>query len=389
MGRMAVGAVRKRRKPASHKTLDTFADASQPQQEQHQHQDWHSTNPFDNISSKTRDDDQEPPSSTLINRRNSDLDTDDSMSMCDGPSGRAREQQQQQQQQQPFSSLHLDNIGSELHNPGFDPLTSMFHDIDFSDIDDRYFEVGETSPDPAFPGLTTTQCPPTSPTQPQGHIQPQQRNPELQIQTTKTFDTPSSTTTQSYQDSGVVLHPTTSTPSSLTDGTRYWTTQLEELSRTPHESPIPLDLMLHHSSRLLPRVAEALGSHHSADVSSSATNLILILVCLIQVIALFEQCIPSILEGRYTTGASHLSLRLGEFQIDREAQQALQMHVVNKELSTILRVSKLIRQTWLRPEWCGVSKSTHGLLLDDLQVRTKTLVYQMTRKRGASRIVAL
>ncbi|KAF3767986.1 hypothetical protein M406DRAFT_355802 [Cryphonectria parasitica EP155] len=63
------------------------------------------------------------------------------------------------------------------------------------------------------------------------------------------------------------------------------------------------------------------------------------------------------------------------------------MHVVSKELSSMLQVSKLIKQTLRRPEWGNISKRTHDLLLEDLRVRTVTLVYQMKQTRGASKIL--
>lgn len=77
-----------------------------------------------------------------------------------------------------------------------------------------------------------------------------------------------------------------------------------------------------------------------------------------------------------------LFLRLGAYQVDREAQQALQMHVVERELSAILQISMLIKQTLLQPEWDGSSSRTHGLLVEDLQVRTRAGAYQIKQKRG-------
>ncbi|RYP52220.1 hypothetical protein DL768_002539 [Monosporascus sp. mg162] len=340
MGRMPASGVSKRRKSSTHKALDVFAAAAHPQQRQHH--DWDSASPFESVNSSELQDNQ----------------------------------------QQEFKSL-LDNTGSELDSLGFDLLISASDDIDFSDMDDGHFEVGECPPDLAFPRLAVAQSSRSSPTASQKHIQPQQQQSQLQFQSTQLFNTPSSSTSQSYQDSNCGLSQTAGTASSPTDGVRYWITQLEELSCTLQKSPIPLDGILHHSSQLLPRIREALRSLHSADVSSSATSLILILVCLTQTATLFEHCVPSVLAGRSTAGSSDLSLRLGEFQVDRKAQQALQMHIVSKELSNMLQVSKLIRQTLLRPEWRSFSKRTHDLLLKDLQVRTVTLVYQMKQKRGA------
>ncbi|KAI1410586.1 hypothetical protein F5Y13DRAFT_202061 [Hypoxylon sp. FL1857] len=352
MGRIPAGGVSKRRKPSPQKTVD---------------------------------DDQQhvPPSTGLGDRGSSDLPVDDSMDIWDDTTDPSQQQQQQQ-----FKSL-LDNTGSRLDSLDFDPLISTFDDIDFSDMDDGDFEVGECPLDLAFPRLADGQSLRSPLRTSQNHIQPQhqQPQPQPQLQTTQLFNTLSSSTSLSYQDSNCGLGQTADTPSSPPDDVRHWTTQLEELYRTLQKSPVPLDGMLHHSSQLLPRIREALRSLHSADVSSSATSLILILACLSQAVTLFEQCVPSVLSARSATGSGDLSLRLGEFQVDRKAQQALQMHIVSKEVLSMLYVSKLIRQILLRPEWSNISKRTHDLLLEDLQGRTVTLVYQMKQRRGTSRIM--
>jgi hypothetical protein len=271
----------------------------------------------------------------------------------------------------------------------FDPLMSTLDDIDFYDIDDGPFEGGECPLDIGFPRLTVAQPSPSSPKESPKHAQSRQQHPQLQLQTGPLLSTPSSSTTsESYEDLNSELGQTAGTPSSSTDSIPYWTMQLEELSRSLHKSPILLDRMLHHSSQLLPRIRDALKSPHSADITSSSTRLILILMCLTQTVTLFEQCVPSVLTNRSTTGSSDVSLLLGQFQVDRKAQQALQMHIVSKEVSSMLHVSKLIRQTLLRPEWRNISKRIHELLLEDLHVRIVTLGYQMKHKWVASRITA-
>ncbi|KAI1758257.1 hypothetical protein F4782DRAFT_477156 [Xylaria castorea] len=376
MGRMPSGGVRKRLKPSPHEVLDVFG-VVHPQQRQHH--DWDSASPFESIDSSELQDDQQhaPPSTASRGRESLDLPVDDSMSIWDEPNGPSQQQQQ-------FKSL-LDSTGSELDSLGLNPLTSTLEDIDFSDMDDGHFEAGECPLDLAFPRLAVAQSSRSSSIASQKHIQPQQQQSQLQLQMTQLFNTSSSSSTsQNYQDSNCELNQRTGTPSSSTDSIRYWTTQLEKLSRTLQKPPIPLDGMLHHSSQLLPRIREALQSPYSSDTSSSAARLILILVCLTQIVTLFEQCVPSVLAGRSIAGSSDLSLRLGEFQVDRKAQQALQMHIVGKELSSMMQLSKMIRQTLLRPGWCNISKRTHDLLLEDLQIRTVTLVYQMKQKRSAS-----
>ncbi|GAB1309928.1 Zn(2)-C6 fungal-type domain-containing protein [Madurella fahalii] len=376
MGRVPAGGVRKRRKSSLHKALVMFEAAAHPQLRQHH--DWDSASPFESVDSGEFQQ-HAPPSIALRDRRCSDLAVDSSMSIWDEPSGPS-----QQQQQQELKSL-LDNTGNDLDSLAFDPVISTFDEIDFEDIDEEPFKVVECPPDLAFPSLSVAQSsPPASPK----HIQlRQQQQSHPETQTAELFNTPSSLASQGHGDSSYGLSQTAGTPSSSTDSVQYWTTQLEELSRTLQKFPVPLDGMLRHSSQLLPRIREALQSPHSAEGSSSITRLMLILVCLTQVVALFEQCVPSVLAGRSGAGSTDLSLRLGEFQVDRKVQQALQLHVMSKEVSSLLQVSRLIRQTLLRSEWRDVPKRTHDLLLEDLRARAVTLIYQMKQRRAGSRMV--
>jgi hypothetical protein len=182
----------------------------------------------------------------------------------------------------------------------------------------------------------------------------------------------------------------------------YWAAQLEALSFTPRKSPIPLDSMLQHSSQVLPRVLETLCSLDTPESqtdcpSSSSPSLILILICLTQVIALFEECLPSVMEdtagsnsGNISVGCSdQLSLYLGQFQIDAETQGALQVHIVGKELRTILQTCKLVRQILAHPAWRSALRQTHDLLLENLRLRTLALIYQMKQRRAVSSIFSV
>jgi hypothetical protein len=413
MGLMPTG-VAKRRKPSLQKAHDALAAAAHPQQQQQQYHDWDSVSPFTNINSNNLQDEQQHTrlNSSSRDRRSSNIPANDHISIWDEPTGSSQEQQQQQQQQEQqeqqkqhrkrkedeqFKTL-LDNIGSELDGSlEFNQLTSPLDEIDFSSIDYGHFEVTERPIDVAFPQAALAQCSrPSSPasqkhTQPQQQQKKKQQQPQLRLQSPPVFNTlPSSSfslSSQSYQDLRYGLRQTAGTLGSSTAGIQYWTTQLEELSDTLQELPIPLDGMLRHSSQLLPRTKDALHSLHSADVSSCPTSLILILACLSQIVTLFEQCIPSVLAGPSVAGLSDLSLRLGDYQVDRQAQQALQTHIVGKELSSMLHVTKLIRHTLLSTEWRNISKRTHDLLLEDLQVRTLRLIFQMKQNRGASRMM--
>lgn len=398
---------RKQSSDDARNSLDAFVAvaANVQQQEKHQRQQglgqgW---------DGQLRDDEQQQQSSSasVDRREDSDLHLDESLSAWD----ENHSDRHHQQHNQPFSSLLFDTLSSGLPaTPRFDPLTSSFDDMDFSAMeDDGHFDMVDqttlslASSRHAHAQATAAPSPQTTAPHPEPPQHRQHRSHQhQQTPATSMFGTPSTTTTPSYQTSSAGLSQTTplsiSTAASVAagGGMRYWTTQLAELSRGQPRSPVPLDVMLQQSSQLLPRVTEALRSIHSSAAAgdntsaSSASVLILILVCLTQVVALVEQVIPSVLDGHSScsTGdggsTANLSLRLGAFQIDREDQQALQMHLVSKELSSMLQVSNLIRQTLLQPEWRCVSKRTHNLLLEDLQARTKTLVYQMKQKRGTT-----
>ncbi|KAJ4288098.1 hypothetical protein N0V90_012115 [Kalmusia sp. IMI 367209] len=166
-----------------------------------------------------------------------------------------------------------------------------------------------------------------------------------------------------------------------------WTTALEKLSRASTTSTIALDELLHNSSLLLPQVTEALRMLPSDP--SSMTSLLLILLCLTQTMALFEQCIPSVIRGLVACGPQDISLRLGAFQVDREAQQALQKHVINKELSRILQASKQVKQALQQPILASMPKRTHTLLIDDLHLRIKALVQVVKEKWSATQPLTL
>ncbi|KAH6649207.1 hypothetical protein F5144DRAFT_1190 [Chaetomium tenue] len=409
MGRAPAGVLARRRKSSFHKALDTmFGPALQ---QSRQHHDWDSASPSESISRGELHQHAPPSSASLGDRRRSDLTTDDHMSTRDELMSSPSRQQQQQQQQK--SLLLLDNnSNSDLDILGFDPLISTFDDIDFYDMGDEPLEVGEYPLDPAFPPLSiapqssSRSSPPASPrrtTQPRQQQQEEQllSQPPPQTAAQQLSAAPFLLASQGSQDSSSCsLSQAADTPDpSPADGIQIWAMQLERLSRTLQQSPVPLDGMLRHTSQLLARVREALQPLLSSGPAapdrdpspSSATALMLILVCLSQAVALFEQCVPAVLAGRSPGGAgpnaADLSLRLGEFQVDCRAQQALQLHVVGKEVAGLLHVSRLIRQALLRPEWRDVPKRTHDLLLEDVQVRTVTLIYQIKRRRGASRMV--
>lgn len=368
----------KKRKSSAHPSLSSITTCSADGYQSQSQNDWDSTSPIVPSGGTSTQQQKGSSFSNISGQRRHNLDSfdrpeNDSMALWDEPSSH------QQQHRKPSTSMFLDTITDELASPAFDPLIANFDDIDFSDIDDGHFEAIATPLDLTFARLSNSES-------------PQASIPQHQHQQTQQLldNTSSSTSSPSYQDS--TRSQSTGTPSSTNGDVNFWTTQLEELSQKPHKSPIPLDETLHHSSQLLPRVSEALRALSSTDsVSSTATQLILILVCLTQAISLFEQCIPSIIGGDSGANGSSstLSLHLGAYQVDREVQQALQMHVVGRELSSILQVSKVIKQMLLQSDWSGVSRRTHGLLLEDLQVRTKTLVYQMKQKGISGRRLGL
>ncbi|KAI1468201.1 uncharacterized protein F4812DRAFT_358266 [Daldinia caldariorum] len=381
MGRTPGDRANRRRKSSVPKSMSSYINSPISSHQQQQQHDWNSST---SLSSGLGDSEQqieqnEPQFTTSSVEGNYSVhhqnrSASDSMSISHGPTS---------QRKHSTTSMLLDNISDDLQSPGFDPLISNFEDIDFSDIDDNHFEVIGTSLDLTFPRFVTPPSPRVSPTQ------QQQQQQQQQLHATQLFGTSSSTTTSASSYQGPGSGQTPSTPYSSGGDVNYWTAQLDELSRRPHKSPMPLDEVLHQSSQFLPRVTEALRTLPSADPLPS-THMILILVCLTQVITFFEQCMPSVICGLATGGSSgDLSLHLGAYQVDREVQQALQMHIVGRELSSVLQVSKLIKQTLLQPDWNNIPKRTHDLLLEDLQVRTKTLMYQIKQKWSSARRLAL
>ncbi|KAI1359988.1 hypothetical protein F5Y08DRAFT_331875 [Xylaria arbuscula] len=377
MGRMPPGGVNKRRKSTVQKSQDVIIAAGHPLQRQSK--DWNSPSPFGMERSNGLQGDREHalPSTTSGDKGSPDLPVDDSMSLWDELSDPLQQDQ--------FKSL-LANNGSDLDLLGFDPLISTFDDIDFSEMNDGNLEVEGCPIDLDFPQLSVEQS--SRPPSTTSHKSPElQQQPSQMALRSRQFEMMPSSTMQTDQDSNYGTQQTGGKHNPSKNDVQYWTTQLENLSRAVEGSAIPLDGMLHHSSQVLPRAKEALQSLQLAEGSSSSTNLILILVCLTQMAALFEHCVPAVLAGRSATGSSDLALRLGDFQVDRRAQHALQMHVVSKELSSMLQILKLIKQTLLRADWSHIPKRTHDVLLEDLRVRTVMLVYQMKQKRATSRII--
>ena len=264
-------------------------------------------------------------------------------------------------------SLQQHDLGSldpsrEPPGPGFGSLIGDLGDMDFGDVHSTLLDV-ESPLNMVFPQLIRSPSPRPS-TQ-------QQRQARPPIDTAPSTPIYPHSTTSKLPDA---MH-------SVSD-VNSWTTLLEKLSPTPYRPPIALDELLHNSSTLLPRVTQALRSLPSD--SSCMAPLILILLCLTQTISLFEQCIPSVIHGLAACGSRDLSLHLGAFQVDREAQQALQKHIVGKELSRILHVSKLVKQALQQPGLVSVPKRTHSLLIDDLQVRIKSLVYLVKERWNAA-----
>jgi hypothetical protein len=168
---------------------------------------------------------------------------------------------------------------------------------------------------------------------------------------------------------------------SITD-IHSWTHLLGKLSQSGNTSLVALDELLQHSSTLLPRPIRALQSFPCGP--SCMTPLLMMLICVTQSIALFEQCIPSVTRGLASNRSRDITVRLGAYQVDTQAEQALQKHLVTKELSRIHHKGTLARQLLQQPGLKNVSKRTHFLLLDDLQARAKSVVYLVKEKWGAA-----
>ncbi|KAF2686354.1 hypothetical protein K458DRAFT_416659 [Lentithecium fluviatile CBS 122367] len=255
--------------------------------------------------------------------------------------------------QQRLDSGFLDSSGESLV-PGLASLIGELDSTDFGDIHGSPLDI-ESPPDMAFPQLVCPKSPRSSSHQ---HRQPRP-------------STDPAGPTPSYSSSINRLSMEDSIPGA--PGVSSWATLLEDLSRTSSSSPVALDELLRSSSRLLPRVTQTLRSLHP-DASCMAT-LILILLCLTQATALFEQCIPSTVRR-----SGDLSVHLGTFELDRDVQHALQRHIVGKELSRILQASALIKQALQQPGLASVPKRTHSLLINDLQTRVRALAYLVREK---------
>lgn len=227
---------------------------------------------------------------------------------------------------------------------------SLIRDVDDMDFEDIQSTLLEDDPllDMNFPQFLPSPSP-RSPTQ--------QRR-----QTHPSSDTSPSTSSSSR-------FPDTAPPPSPI---QTWTILLEQLSRAPNPSPIPLDTLLHTTSTLLPRATHALRSLPT-DMSC-LTPLILIILCLTQAIALFEQCLPAVVRGlAAASGPRDMALRLGAFQVDREVQAALQRHIVGRELARILHVVQRARRVLRNPGLGGAEKRVHGVVVEDLVRRIKVL----------------
>jgi hypothetical protein len=224
-------------------------------------------------------------------------------------------------------------------------------DIDFDDIQSTLLE------DDALLDMNFPQLLPSPP--------PQLQIPQ-QLHNHPTSETSASTTSLSG-----VPDKAEPAPSLI----QTWSSLLEQLSRTSSPSHVPLDTLLHTTSTLLPQATHTLTSL-SAD-QCCLTPLILIILCLSQVVSLFEQC-----RVETSGGPSSLSLRLGDFQIDREVQAALQRHVVAKELVRMLHVVQTIRQLLKNPTLAGAEKKAHGVVADDLVRRIRALGALLAEKGG-------
>ncbi|PSR83625.1 hypothetical protein BD289DRAFT_435625 [Coniella lustricola] len=427
MGRIpAGGGVNKRRKPSNIPHIDTALHVFSTTRAAREHQRSVDST-YESIASSTGllDDQQQLAPLTVLSedRARSNHVLDDSMNVWNGACDALSQQQQKQQQQQNFKhAIRLENNSSELSNLAFtDPLLSTlddgieFSDIAFSEIDDDngHFETEEYSPlDMGFDRFSVAPSPSclSEPIAAEDHSQhpvsEQKPAQQLQLQTTQPLNAPVVSITSencqldsNFESTSQVADYMSSALSS--DSIRYWTTQLQALFSMLQKSPVPLDGTLHQSSQLLPCAIKTLRSlpqfvTDENSSSSAMTIVLLILYCLTQTVTLFESCVPPMLAagGRLsstnaTSGVSqgHLSLRLGEYHVDRKAQQALQMHIVSRRLSSMLQVSKLIRNTLSRLEYgVNVSKRTYDLLLEDLYVRTVTLVHQMKQARGALKL---
>lgn len=151
------------------------------------------------------------------------------------------------------------------------------------------------------------------------------------------------------------------------------TTDIHELSKKLCQSPLVLDEVLSVNAFYLQSIDSDIAKL-PIDPSRIST-ILMIIICLTQVLALFEECIsPSNAKTLFDMTNGPVLL-LGNFQLDLESQRQMRIQIVQKELTRVFEAAgALTRVLQQRPIAAGSQNQTYLTLLVDIRKRVKFLV---------------
>lgn len=291
---------------------------------------------------------------------------------------REEQQQEQQQQQQPDSEQWM-------------PFLSPCQDESWSHIISGDYSSNDAFPDFAseLSGLDFTDE--TGPTHPLDVSSTAAKLPDVNLLTPAPSECSLGLGLELYRPSQPPSWASSSTSpaesSSLSSAVgealdmASWVKHISDLNEKLSQSPLPLDEVLSANAHLLQSIPSAL-QWLPSDGSHLSTVLI-ILICLTQILTLFEQCIHSSSAKAPSQDKAGLTLQLGAFKVDMESQHGLQMHIVCKELMRVLEVGKSVRAALQRPQGgLGSQSRTYVALIEDVQRRVRVLVYFVKHSWG-------
>jgi hypothetical protein len=155
-------------------------------------------------------------------------------------------------------------------------------------------------------------------------------------------------------------------------GTKHLTIYIHDLSQKLSESPLALDEVLGASTFYLQSIDATISK--LPDDPSRMSILLMIIICLTQILALFEECIcPSTttLQFDATTGPT---LRLGNYQVDPDSQRRFRVHIVREHLVRLFNVAKnVLCALQQQSAVAGSQTQTYLTLVAGLQGRIKLL----------------
>ncbi|PVI00655.1 hypothetical protein DM02DRAFT_671864 [Periconia macrospinosa] len=167
--------------------------------------------------------------------------------------------------------------------------------------------------------------------------------------------------------------PVSSSSTSNYGSTTELTTRIHELSQKLSQSPLALDEILSANAFYL-QIIESNIINIPTDPSRMSIILMMI-ICLTQVLTLFEECIKPGAEKTIFDMENGPILLLGSFQVDLESQRQIRIKIVQKELKRIFSVAGgLTRVLQQHPIAVGLQDHTYRTLLADIQKRVQFLV---------------